>query len=62
MPEGVETVAWNCVEVNGMIFVWYHAESSEPTWYPEPIEENIGHSRAFSIYFFLNGVDFTEIM
>ncbi|KAG8040295.1 hypothetical protein G9C98_000866 [Cotesia typhae] len=35
MAEG----AWHCREVNGIIFVWYHAELSDPEWELEPIPQ-----------------------
>lgn len=35
----METRAWNCREVNGIIFVWYHAEMSDPEWELEPIPQ-----------------------
>ena len=38
VPEFAKTKAWKCCEVNEIIFVWYHAESAEPKWRPEPIE------------------------
>lgn len=30
---------WPCIEVNGLICVWYHAEGNQPDWYPPPIPE-----------------------
>ncbi|EFN68179.1 3-chlorobenzoate-3,4-dioxygenase oxygenase subunit [Camponotus floridanus] len=31
--------AWKCREVNNIIFVWYHAESAEPDWQPQPYKQ-----------------------
>lgn len=31
--------AWKCREVNHIIFVWYHAESAEPDWQPQPYKQ-----------------------
>ncbi|XP_015600969.1 cholesterol 7-desaturase [Cephus cinctus] len=39
VPEIAKTRAWDSCEVNQLIFVWYHAESAEPEWRPEPLEE-----------------------
>lgn len=32
---------WESYEANGFIFVWYHAENENPSWYP-PRDEAIG--------------------
>ncbi|XP_032676575.1 cholesterol 7-desaturase [Odontomachus brunneus] len=36
VPHIARTKAWKCCEVNQLIFVWYHAESAEPDWRPQP--------------------------
>ncbi|CAD6207856.1 GSCOCG00010244001-RA-CDS [Cotesia congregata] len=46
-PSRMETKAWNCREVNGIIFVWYHAELSDPEWELEPIPQIIDGSWRF---------------
>lgn len=30
---------WKSLEVNGVIFVWYHVDDEEPEWQPENIDE-----------------------
>lgn len=39
VPEFAKTKAWDCCEVNQLIFVWHHAESTAPDWRPKPLEE-----------------------
>ena len=39
IPNFTQTKAWNCWETNHTIYIWYHAEGSEPSWYPDEIEE-----------------------
>ena len=39
VPEVARTKSWPVVEMNGMIFIWYHAEKVEPYWMPEEVEE-----------------------
>lgn len=39
IPNFAQTKAWNCWETNHTIYIWYHAEGSEPSWYPDEIEE-----------------------
>ncbi|XP_070157365.1 cholesterol 7-desaturase nvd [Polyergus mexicanus] len=36
VPVIARAKAWKCREVNHIIFVWYHAESAEPDWQPQP--------------------------
>ncbi|XP_020286702.1 cholesterol 7-desaturase [Pseudomyrmex gracilis] len=36
VPHIARAKAWKCCEVNHLIFVWYHAESAEPDWQPQP--------------------------
>ncbi|XP_058801216.1 cholesterol 7-desaturase nvd [Phymastichus coffea] len=38
VPSAVRTKVWESSESNGLIFVWHHAESAAPDWYPKPIE------------------------
>lgn len=30
---------WQSYEANGFVFVWYHAENEEPSWYPPRVKE-----------------------
>ena len=39
VPDFAKTRSWPCLERNREIYVWYHAEGEEPSWYPEKIEE-----------------------
>eukprot|EP00118_Oscarella_pearsei_P028497 m.2291 g.2291 ORF g.2291 m.2291 type:complete len:461 (+) comp8548_c0_seq2:35-1417(+) len=39
VPEVAKTKSWPVVEMNGMIFIWYHAEKVEPQWMPDEMEE-----------------------
>lgn len=39
VPDFAKTRSWSCLERNREIYVWYHAEGEEPSWYPEEIEE-----------------------
>ena len=39
IPEVARTRAWPCLEKNGTIMIWFHAEGAEPTWIPEEVEE-----------------------
>ncbi|KAL6260991.1 hypothetical protein P5V15_008518 [Pogonomyrmex californicus] len=36
VPHIARAKVWKCCEVNRIIFVWYHAESLEPEWQPQP--------------------------
>ncbi|XP_072762507.1 cholesterol 7-desaturase nvd [Anoplolepis gracilipes] len=36
VPVIARAKVWKCHEVNNIIFVWYHAESAEPDWQPQP--------------------------
>ncbi|XP_072015577.1 cholesterol 7-desaturase nvd-like isoform X1 [Amphiura filiformis] len=38
VPSFAKTKAWKCVEVNGEIMLWFHAEGEEPDWFPPEIE------------------------
>nr|CAD7260913.1 unnamed protein product [Timema shepardi] len=38
VPEFARVKKWTSYEVNSFIFIWFHAENEEPTWYPEPIQ------------------------
>lgn len=39
VPHFAQTKAWNCLEINCTIYLWYHAEGIDPTWTPDLIEE-----------------------
>uniref|UniRef100_A0A0K8SMI1 cholesterol 7-desaturase n=1 Tax=Lygus hesperus TaxID=30085 RepID=A0A0K8SMI1_LYGHE len=39
VPKFAEVKRYRSLEVNDMIFVWYHAEDEEPTWVPDEIPE-----------------------
>ena len=39
VPEFAKTKAWNTIERNKRVYIWYHAEGAEPDWFPEEIEE-----------------------
>ncbi|XP_053201537.1 cholesterol 7-desaturase-like isoform X2 [Panonychus citri] len=38
-PNGVAIKTWECLELNGFIYVWHHNEGQKPTWVPEEIKE-----------------------
>ncbi|KAK6621630.1 hypothetical protein RUM44_001437 [Polyplax serrata] len=38
VPTFIQVKKWPAVEVNSFIFVWYHAENEEPSWYPQDLE------------------------
>lgn len=37
-PDFIKVKKWPTVEVNSLIFVWYHAEGDEPSWYPKDVD------------------------
>ncbi|KAL6049650.1 cholesterol 7-desaturase [Balamuthia mandrillaris] len=39
IPEAAKTLSWPCSEVNGAIFVWYHADDAPPEWQVPVIPE-----------------------
>ena len=39
VPEFAKTEAHTVVEMNGSVYVWYHAEGNEPNWMPEEVVE-----------------------
>ncbi|XP_046430330.1 cholesterol 7-desaturase nvd [Neodiprion fabricii] len=39
VPEFAKTKAWDCCEVNQLIFVWHHAENAKPSWRPQALGE-----------------------
>ena len=39
MPDFAKVKTWLNSEVNGVIFMWYHAEDEEPTWWPQSIKQ-----------------------
>ncbi|XP_033245602.1 cholesterol 7-desaturase isoform X1 [Drosophila miranda] len=48
IPRGTNVKKWISQEVNDFIFIWYHAESSEPWELPVPMEaqkKNVYHGR-----------------
>jgi len=38
-PDFVKLKMHKVVEANGSIFLWFHAEGEDPTWFPDPIPE-----------------------
>ncbi|KPM07074.1 Rieske domain-containing protein [Sarcoptes scabiei] len=40
-PPNARIKIWNSIESNNIIFVWYHANDSEPEWSIDPIDEII---------------------
>ncbi|XP_072015574.1 cholesterol 7-desaturase nvd-like [Amphiura filiformis] len=38
VPEFARIRTWRCLEVNGEIMMWFHAEEEEPDWFPPEIE------------------------
>jgi len=36
VPHIARAKVWKCCEVNHLIFVWYHSESAQPDWQPQP--------------------------
>ena len=38
VPDFAKTRAWRCIELNGEIFMWFHAEGEEPDWFPPEVE------------------------
>ena len=43
IPPRARVRAWETLERNGMVFVWYHAEGKPPEWEP-PLMPEIGHA------------------
>ncbi|XP_064649514.1 cholesterol 7-desaturase nvd-like [Lineus longissimus] len=39
VPDMAKVKAYPTYEINGWIYVWYHAEGEEPFWWPEEIKE-----------------------
>ncbi|XP_022093061.1 cholesterol 7-desaturase-like [Acanthaster planci] len=39
VPDFAKIRSWPCLERNGEIYVWHHAEGAEPTWFPLEVEE-----------------------
>lgn len=39
VPEIAKVKAWSSLEINGWIYLWYHAEGIEPNWKPQELEE-----------------------
>lgn len=38
IPSFIKAKTWPSIEVNSLIFVWYHADNEEPSWYPQDLE------------------------
>lgn len=38
VPEKAQVKSWPCLETNGWVHVWFHAEDAEPTWTPPELE------------------------
>ena len=38
-PRQVKVKTWKSVELNGLVYVWYHAENIDPYWDPVRITE-----------------------
>ncbi len=39
VPDIARVKSWKVRELNGWVYVWYHAEGEEPYWYPPEIDE-----------------------
>ena len=39
IPEQARLATYTCMERNGLIFLWYHADHEEPDWSPPAIQE-----------------------
>ncbi|XP_049864679.1 cholesterol 7-desaturase nvd isoform X1 [Schistocerca gregaria] len=39
VPEIAKVRRWESCEVNGLVFVWYHAEGEPPSWRPEQLPQ-----------------------
>ncbi|XP_067662113.1 cholesterol 7-desaturase nvd-like [Haliotis asinina] len=39
VPDIARVKSWKVRELNGWVYVWYHAEGDEPYWFPPEIEE-----------------------
>ena len=39
VPNMAQVKAYNTLEQNGFIYIWYHAEGAEPSWTPPLLEE-----------------------
>ncbi len=39
VPDVARVKAYNTLELNGFVYIWYHAEGIDPTWTPPEIEE-----------------------
>ncbi|XP_071948403.1 cholesterol 7-desaturase nvd-like [Antedon mediterranea] len=37
VPEFAKIKSWPSIEIYGLVLMWYHAENSEPLWYPPEI-------------------------
>ena len=38
-PKFGKVKTWKSIEVNGLVYVWYHAEGDDPHWNPVQIPE-----------------------
>ena len=39
VPDMAKVKSWPSMEINGWIYLWYHAEGIDPTWLPPELEE-----------------------
>lgn len=39
VPSNAKTKHYKCLELNGIIHLWYHAEGEEPSWYPPDVKD-----------------------
>ena len=39
VPDVARVKSYHTLELNGFVYIWYHAEGIEPTWTPPEIEE-----------------------
>ncbi|KAJ1519143.1 hypothetical protein ONE63_011250 [Megalurothrips usitatus] len=48
VPELAKVRCWECRDVNGFVFVWFHAEGAPPAWEPQPVVAVDSASWAFA--------------
>ena len=39
VPDMAKVKSYHTLELNGFVYIWYHAEGIEPTWTPPEVEE-----------------------
>ncbi|KAL7295688.1 hypothetical protein TKK_0011041 [Trichogramma kaykai] len=56
VPDVIKATPYECLEVNDLIFVWYHSNKEPPTWWPEPIPQISNRTWTYQGYneFFVN--------